>query len=159
MFAKKEIGYLPEVLREEETILFLSSGSYKLDNGLVVATDKRLFLLSKEPFSGFVLREYPYEEIVAIRHKLGLVLANVTITTSTDSVIFEQLDKEAAPKLSQLVSKYVFQSKAETPSAASPSVASSSDDVVAKLERLAALKEKGLLTDQEFVAQKAKLLG
>jgi hypothetical protein len=32
------------------------------------------------------------------------------------------------------------------------------DDVVAKLERLASLKEKGILTEDEFQMQKAKLL-
>jgi hypothetical protein len=33
------------------------------------------------------------------------------------------------------------------------------EDVVTQLERLGALKAQGLLTDQEFAAQKAKLLG
>jgi ribonuclease D len=35
----------------------------------------------------------------------------------------------------------------------------SSEDVVSQLERLGALKAQGLLTDEEFNAQKAKLLG
>jgi hypothetical protein len=34
-----------------------------------------------------------------------------------------------------------------------------SDDTVAQLERLAKLKEQGILTDEEFTAQKAKILG
>jgi hypothetical protein len=33
------------------------------------------------------------------------------------------------------------------------------DDVITQLERLGALKAQGLLTDEEFNAQKAKLLG
>jgi hypothetical protein len=33
------------------------------------------------------------------------------------------------------------------------------EDVVTQLERLGALKAQGLLTDEEFAAQKAKLLG
>jgi hypothetical protein len=33
------------------------------------------------------------------------------------------------------------------------------DDVITQLERLGALKAQGLLTEQEFAAQKAKLLG
>jgi hypothetical protein len=33
------------------------------------------------------------------------------------------------------------------------------DDVITQLERLGALKAQGLLTDEEFAAQKAKLLG
>lgn len=33
------------------------------------------------------------------------------------------------------------------------------DDVITQLERLGALKAQGLLTEEEFAAQKAKLLG
>lgn len=45
--------------------------------------------------------------------------------------------------------------------AAAPAVeaAANGDDPVAKLERLAALHASGALTDDEFAAQKAKLLG
>ena len=35
---------------------------------------------------------------------------------------------------------------------------SSSDDIIARLEKLAQLKEKGILTDEEFETQKQKLL-
>jgi len=37
--------------------------------------------------------------------------------------------------------------------------AASNEDVVSQLERLGALKAQGLLTDEEFNAQKAKILG
>ncbi|HEY1282447.1 MAG TPA: SHOCT domain-containing protein [Acidimicrobiales bacterium] len=40
-----------------------------------------------------------------------------------------------------------------------PAAAPSEDDTIAQLERLAALKQQGILTDAEFEAQKAKLLG
>ena len=33
------------------------------------------------------------------------------------------------------------------------------EDVITQLERLGALKAQGLLTEEEFAAQKAKLLG
>ena len=32
-------------------------------------------------------------------------------------------------------------------------------DAISEIERLGALKEKGLLTDEEFAAAKAKILG
>jgi len=44
------------------------------------------------------------------------------------------------------------------PPAAAPA-APSEDDAIAQIEKLGALKEKGLLTEEEFTAQKAKLLG
>jgi hypothetical protein len=38
-------------------------------------------------------------------------------------------------------------------------VSGASDSTAAELEKLAALKEKGVLTEAEFTAQKAKILG
>ena len=43
--------------------------------------------------------------------------------------------------------------------AAPPPAQASQEDVIAQLERLGALKAQGILTEQEFAAQKAKLLG
>jgi hypothetical protein len=37
--------------------------------------------------------------------------------------------------------------------------AAAQDDVISQLERLGALKSQGVLTEEEFEAQKAKLLG
>ena len=37
--------------------------------------------------------------------------------------------------------------------------ASSESDTIAQLEKLGELKEKGILSDEEFAAQKAKVLG
>lgn len=42
---------------------------------------------------------------------------------------------------------------------AAASAPASQDEVIAQLERLGALKAQGLLTEEEFAAQKAKLLG
>ncbi|MFM8762297.1 MAG: SHOCT domain-containing protein [Solirubrobacterales bacterium] len=49
---------------------------------------------------------------------------------------------------------------ASAPPAAAPAAApAGGDDTVAKLKELAELKEQGILTEEEFAAQKAKLLG
>jgi hypothetical protein len=45
------------------------------------------------------------------------------------------------------------------PPQAAPDEGGVSDDTVAQLERLGKLKQEGILTDEEFAAQKAKLLG
>jgi hypothetical protein len=44
------------------------------------------------------------------------------------------------------------------PTASMPPAAPSGDDRLARLERLAALKASGALTDAEFEAEKAKIL-
>lgn len=52
-----------------------------------------------------------------------------------------------------------LQAKAIACNGPAQATAPKENDAVSKLERLAALREKGLLTEQEFVAQKAQLLG
>lgn len=47
----------------------------------------------------------------------------------------------------------------QAPPPAQPAPAAPQVDVVAQLKELAALKEQGILTEDEFAAQKAKLLG
>ncbi|WP_330242126.1 SHOCT domain-containing protein [Streptomyces sp. NBC_00525] len=44
------------------------------------------------------------------------------------------------------------------PRPAAPPAAAPGDDLIGQLERLAALKQQGILTDAEFEAQKARLL-
>ena len=51
------------------------------------------------------------------------------------------------------------QQAAAPPPPPPPPSAPAGSDTVAELERLAALKQQGVLTDEEFAAAKAKLLG
>src|SRR5215470_4095312 len=49
--------------------------------------------------------------------------------------------------------------QAQAAAAPAPAAPSQSDDFMAKLQQLAQLKDSGVLTDEEFAAAKAKLLG
>lgn len=53
----------------------------------------------------------------------------------------------------------VANAQAAAPAAAAPAPAAGGVDVVAELQKLAALKDAGVLDDAEFAAAKAKLLG
>jgi 3-oxoacyl-ACP reductase-like protein len=48
---------------------------------------------------------------------------------------------------------------AAPPPAAAPAAAPAAEDPIAQIEKLGKLKEQGLLTEEEFAAQKAKILG
>jgi hypothetical protein len=48
---------------------------------------------------------------------------------------------------------------AQAAAAPPPAAAPAAEDPIAQIERLGKLKEQGLLTDEEFAAQKAKILG
>jgi hypothetical protein len=55
--------------------------------------------------------------------------------------------------------QYQQQYAAPPPAAAPAPAADDGDDMIAQLEKLGALHDKGILTDEEFAAQKAKILG
>ena len=51
------------------------------------------------------------------------------------------------------------QGQAAAAQSAPPPASSGGDDVIAQLEQLGQLRDQGTLTDEEFAAQKAKILG
>lgn len=79
---------------------------------------------------------------------LGIATAN-----EAASVTFHFLDRPVEFKRQALMSR-----EAARPSA-SPGVTAAEIDPVAQLERLAALRDKGVVTEEEFEAAKAQLLG
>jgi hypothetical protein len=52
-----------------------------------------------------------------------------------------------------------YQQPAPAPAPAAPAPASSGDDTLIQLQKLGDLKSQGILTDEEFAAQKARILG
>lgn len=68
----------------------------------------------------------------------------------------EQRDEAAAYEQQQQAPQQQANAAPQQDYAPAPAV---SDDTVAQLERLGKLKQEGILTDEEFAAQKAKLLG
>jgi hypothetical protein len=138
------------VLTAGETICALTSGKYENQFWLVVLTDKRLLFLDKGVF-GLKQVELPLKQISAITHKTGVLFGELWVYSSAGMNAVRNIPKAQVPKIAMLISNLVQQ--AEAPVAAAPAT-----DVASQLERLAALVEKGLLTREEFAAQKAKLL-
>jgi len=92
-----------------------------------------------------------------------------TATATRNAVNRRQAEKNAAAYTNAMNSAYAQQ--APPPQQAPPqqyyappppevmAAAPMQEDVISQLERLGALKAQGLLTEEEFAAQKARLLG
>ena len=84
------------------------------------------------------------------------VVGRTAVVAGTATAVSNRVSRRQANRWSsQEEQQYAEQAP---PPAAAPA-APSEDDAIAQIEKLGALKEKGLLTDEEFTAQKAKLLG
>ena len=82
-----------------------------------------------------------------------------TATATRNAVNRRQADKNAQAYASATNAAY---QEAPPPQQAAPEVvyvAAPEEDVITQLERLGSLRAQGLLTEEEFAAQKAKLLG
>ena len=154
-FTRKEIKYLPEVLSEGETIRGFTSGACDENTWLIVVTDRRLLFLDKGLIYGLKQMELPLHQISAISHETGLVFGEVHVSTAGGTKKINRVPKKDVLKIAQIMSDLLKPaSRTQEPAPAGDNA----DDVVSQLERLAALKEKGVLTEEEFQAQKAKLL-
>jgi hypothetical protein len=78
-----------------------------------------------------------------------------TATAASNAVNRRQAEKNVAAYSD--AAQQVAPAPAPAPAYAAPAPAE--DDIFSQLERLGALKAQGILTEEEFVAQKAKILG
>jgi hypothetical protein len=74
---------------------------------------------------------------------------------AAEAEAYEQQQQQAAMEQAAAQAVAAQQAAAPAPAAAAPA----GGDTVAQLQQLAQLKEQGVLTEEEFAAQKAKILG
>lgn len=153
-FARKEIRELPNILSEDEKIVYLVEGRNKITTHhiVLVATDRRLIFVDKEFMYGLKVEDFSYSKISSIQYETELMLASIDIHVSDDIVEIDGVGKYDAELFCEKVRNFMsrpeeyFQNKSE------PST-------LDRLEQLGRLKESGVLSEEEFNEQKKKLLG
>ena len=156
---KREIKELPDILWGNENVENLIQGLYNNSLGILVATNKRLIFIDKGLVFGLKVEDFPYDKISSIQYSTGLLLGKLTIFSSGNKAIIDNVDKKSVRIFGDFVrNKITTKDAIETPASQSQQKTDNSDDIVSKLERLAKLKEQGILTDEEFIQQKQKIL-
>ena len=94
---------------------------------------------------------------------MGLLgtIAKTAVVSGTASVTRNAVNRKQAEKNVKAYSDAQHEVQGEQVAYTKPQQAPPppQQDVVSQLERLAALKDQGILTEEEFQAQKAKILG
>lgn len=153
---KKELRYLPEALVAGEQVLAFASGMVKSTSStwLLVLTDRRILMLDKGMLYGLRQVSIPLEKVNSITGHTGLMLGSITVEDGASSREISNMNK-------QVVQIFVERAQKALESAQNMprnEIRHQPSDSISQLERLANLKEKGILTEDEFVAQKAKIL-
>jgi Short C-terminal domain len=86
-------------------------------------------------------------------------MARTAVVAGTATAVSNRVSRRQAERWSAQAPAYPQQGYAEPPPPAPAAPAGGGEDRVQKLKDLAALKEQGVLTDEEFAAEKARILG
>lgn len=153
-----EIKHLADYLRPSESVKELAGGRFGKGNGLVVLTNERVIFV----FHGLIqrsLEEFRLERLDSIAVSGGVMWASVMLTVAGNKAVIEQVDKTDAKRFVEATRAAMagLHAPNATPHSADPQRSSLS--LADELTKLAHLRDSGVLTEDEFARQKAKLLG
>lgn len=160
---EKLVDQAREHLEPGENILASVFGAYEAKilghdsarNGVFIATDRRLAFYAKKMF-GYDLEVFPYRNVSSIEMSKGLMGHSITFFASGNKSTLKWINQGNVSKFVALVKEHM--SKQDVTSG-SRVASQNGGDVISQVERLAKLKEQGILTDEEFTAAKKELFG
>lgn len=150
---KKEIKSLPEILRSNESIKALTSGFYNGNTWLIVCTNFRLIFLDKGIIYGLKQIDIPLDKVNSVLCETGLFFATVVVWDGASKVLIENISKNEGKEFTNKVNDSLHEYKQKP-----VQTVVAGNDVASQLVKLADLKEKGILTEEEFQTQKKKIL-
>lgn len=156
-FTKKELNYLPEVLMDGEQVLAFSSGLMEGTTWLIALTDKRVILLDKGMFIGLKQICIDLDKVNAVSGETGIFFGKIIIQDGAKIHTIDNVSKKTVLRFTNKVRDTIEQRK-QGYSNPSPANFATNEAVISQLERLAALKAQGVITEEEFAAQKVKIL-
>lgn len=159
---KKELKELPNILWEDELPEKVVQGFYKNGNGILVCTNSRLIFINKGLMS-LKVEDFPLKNISSIQYETGILMGKITIFASGNRADIGNIEKAYVRNFAEYVRAKISDSNKSSepsqPTQPMTNTRASDDEIIAQLERLAVLKEKGILTDEELATQKARILG
>lgn len=163
--ARKEVNELPSILWENEMPEAIVKGFYDGGVGILVCTNKRLIFINKGVFS-LKVEDFPLTNVSSIQYETGMLFGKITIFASGNRADIEQIDKKRTRIFAEYARSKISGGSPQQSNNAGQSQSSnqagtatdSADLMIEKLEKLASLKDRGILTESEFLTQKEKIL-
>ena len=145
-------------LSEGEEVIDFTTGSIEVRRmgtdtkrqGTVIVTDRRVILFSKK-LGGYDVQDYAYGLLTSVDHKKGIAFGNLDLAAAGDRSRITLINKDDIERIAQAIRQRVAQTHR-------PGNASSAD-VADQIRKLAALRDEGILSSDEFEAKKRQLLG
>lgn len=152
----KELKHLHEVINEGENILGHTRGFYDGNTWLICVTNRRLLFLDKGMLSfGMKSTEIPLDSVGSVNYETKMMGGNITITAAGMDKHIGKMRKQDVKDVANLISEAAATMKKEIAGGGGTVSEVSKMD---ELKKLAELKESGVISEEEFKEQKAKLL-
>jgi len=155
-FTKKELNHLPEVLSGGEQVLAFTSGLMDGNTWLITLTDRRIIFLDKGMIYGLKQTAIDLDKVNSISGQTGIIFGKIIIEDGASSRLINNVWKKTVIAFTNKVRDAIEARKSA--SKHTPAAQPTGDDVVTKLEKLAGLLERGVINQEEFAQQKAKIL-
>ena len=151
----KNLKKVIEHLDKGETVIESCFGAYEtkilgqdsVRNGVFLVTEKRVVFFAKK-LTGYDMESFPLSSVSAIEMSKGLMGKSITMKMSGNEAKMKWINDGNAQGVVNYVRDHMGVKK-DT---------SATDDIPAQIQKLASLKDAGILTEEEFINKKAELL-
>jgi hypothetical protein len=146
-----ELAPVAAYLRDTETVRYVALGTHERGGGVLVVTDERLLFFLRRVTKPSL--DLPLGAVDEVTTSSGLSTGEVALTAGEQTVAVSRVVKSDVEPLAAAVRQAV----AAAPRAAAGPEAAGVDPFEA-MEKLSALRDRGVLTEAEFAAKKQELL-
>lgn len=146
---KGDVKELTKIIRDEEDIEDMLQGRHNNKQGILVATSKRILFINKGVVYGLTVLDFSYDKMTSIDYTTGILEGKLTLyATGNATIIDNVIPKKRVREFGENIRSKLGKS----------SNVGDTTSVGDQIEKLFSLKQKGILTDEEFANQKQKLL-
>ncbi|HXL43515.1 MAG TPA: PH domain-containing protein [Gaiellaceae bacterium] len=132
-------------------------GSDTSRSGVILVTDRRVVLFTKK-LGGYDVQDFAYGLLSSVDHKRGMTSGSLNLAAAGDRTHVRMIHKDDVERIARLIRDRM--ALAHTSAEASAITASAQvEDPSKAIRDLAALRDDGLITPEEFEAKKKQLLG
>jgi hypothetical protein len=156
LFGHKEIRHLRNLLQGSEHVVALGQGEYEGKQGLVVLTTVRLFFFEKS-LGSETLEEFSLSSISSIAVNKKVTGEQLVIHASGNNAEIKHMMHGEADAVAR--SFRSLKAKPETQGVTQSTPQAVRDDPLQQIERLAGMRDRGLISPEEFEAKKTELMG
>ena len=152
--SKKELNFLPEVLMNDEEVLAFSSVFMDGNTWLITLTNKRVIFLDKDLVYGLKQVSIPMDRIQNVSGQTGIIFGDISISDGSSTFKIKNVIKTTVKPFTNMVQIEIEKQRNNSPGSSANMTSNNEVDPLEKLEKLAGLLEKGILSQEEFDAEK-----